>query len=123
MKVCDVIHGRTKSMEVRATSGAFPTGLIATGEVAVLEIGGDPHLQFGEESIAVDVMAGDSLVQILAETLPRLCWLAQVTPASGPAERLVIEVREFPNLFRWNEPVQIGINDQIVEDMRKRRKK
>jgi len=127
MKVCDVIHGRVATVELTRSDGErFPENLVSKAEVSLLKKdGSDLHLQMGEDIWPV---AGASprdqecLRQISTRNLPHLAWFVQGVPSKGAAERVLIQCHEFPTAFMWNEPVDIGVDDRIVEDMRKRRR-
>lgn len=128
MKVCDVIHGRIASVDIRRVDGErFPDSLVPKAEVFLIERGaGELLLQMGEDTWPVAGVAQrdqDLLRQFSAHGCPRLCWFAQAVPTKGPAEHLLIQLHEFPSPFAWNEPVDIGIDDKIVDDMRRRRRR
>jgi hypothetical protein len=128
MKVCDVIHGRLVTVELRRSDGErFPKNLVPKAEVFLIEKdGSDLQLQMGEDIWPVAGASPrdqDSLRQLTTRNLPYLAWFAQGVPAKGAAERVLIQFHEFPSAFVWNEPVDLGVDDKIVEDMRKRRRR
>ena len=128
MKVSDVIHGRTVTVDLRRTrDDSFPEGIVSMSEAFLLHgEGGEHRLRIGEEIWEVEGTIPrdqDILRQIGIRHLPRLAWLVQATPARGPAGRVLIQVHEFPATFVWNESVDIGVDDKVVDDMRKRRKR
>lgn len=128
MKVSDVIHGQEASVEIQRVDGErFPESLVPKAEVFLVERdAAELLLQMGEDTWPV-VGAGqrhqELLRQVSARGLPRLCWFLQAVPSKGPAERILLQLREFPSSFSWNEPVDIGVDDKIVDDMRKRRRR
>jgi hypothetical protein len=128
MKVCDVIHGGIVTVELGRSDGErFPENLIPKAEVFLLEKdGSELHLQMAED---VWPVAGtsprdqDSLRQFTTRNLPQLAWFVQGGPGKGAAERILVQFHEFPSAFVWNEPMDIAVDDKVVEDMRKRRRR
>ena len=128
MMVSDVIHGHVMTADLRRTDGDhFPEGLVAKSEVFLSSSEDSEHrLRAGPEAWEVDGAAArdrDTLRRIDIRALPRLAWLVQAAPANGPADRVLVQVHEFPTAFVWNEPVDIGVDDKVVDDVRKRRKR
>jgi len=125
MKVADLIYGRISVVELsRRDSSPFPKTLSNLAEAVLHQQGDDWLLRVGEDAWEV---AGhrpgdrDTLRALRTAALHRLCWLAQRTPNQGPPERLTLQVHEFAGAHEWDRPVQIGIDDRIVEDMRRQR--
>lgn len=130
MKVSDLIHGRIATADLRRADGdRFPEGLVSKSEAFLIDGQGGEfqlRLQAGDEIWVVEGAAprdGDTLGQLGARGLPRLAWLVQAVPAKGPADRILLQVHEFPTAFVWNEPVDIGVDDKVVDDMRKRQRR
>ena len=121
MKVSDVIHGRVATAHLRRADGdRFPEGLVAGAEMFLS--GGDHdgfRIRAGEDAWEVEGVAPPD-VDTLRRSLPRLAWLVQATPARGPDDRLLVQVHEFPAALDWDEPMDIGVDDRVVDDMRKR---
>lgn len=129
MNVSDVIHGRVVTVDLRRADGEhFPDDLAPKSEVFLTNgQGGEFLLRAGAETWEVegaDPRDHDALRQIGIRGLHRLAWLAQAAaPAGGRADRLLVQVHEFPAAFVWDEPVDIGVDDRIVDDLRKRQKR
>lgn len=129
MNVSDVIHGRLVTVDLRRADGErFPDGLVPKSEVFLTDgQGGELRLRTGAETWEVEGAEPrdrDTLRQIGIRALPRLAWLVQATAsAGGRADRLLVQVHEFPTAFVWEDPVDIGVDDRIVEDLRKRQKR
>lgn len=125
MKVCDVAHGRVTTLELRpSAAGGIPTRLPYNVEVALQEVAGDPSVCLGEDAwpvVGADIRGADALRGILSRNLPRLAWLVQQVPDKGTVEKLMLQVHEFPASYRWSEPMDIGVDDRLVEDLRKRK--
>ena len=125
MKVSDVIHGRVATAHLRRADGdRFPEGLVKGSEV--LLSGGDHdrfRIRVGEDAWGVegvDPADVDTLRRMGIRSLPRIAWLVQVAPGRGSADRLLLQVHEFPAALDWGRPMDIGVDDRVVEDMRKR---
>src|SRR4051812_35691394 len=120
MKVSDVIHGRVSTVELKRGDGEqFPETLVRKAEAFLLDQDGtDLQLQMGEDVWPV-VGAGprdeDRLRQLTTRNLPHLAWFVQAAPGKGPADRILVQFHEFPKALAWNEPVDIVIDDKIVE--------
>ena len=128
MKVSQVIHGRVTTLELhRVDEDRFPAGLPINAEVMLLdEDRGEFRIGVGEEVWSVTGAKdrdADQLRQIASRNLPQLVWLVQVTPARGDAESILVRIHEFPMAFSWPDSIEIGVDDRLVEDMRKRRKR
>lgn len=125
MNVSDVIHGRVATVDLRrADNESFPEGLVSKSEVFLHGDEGDElRLETGGEVWEIEGAAPrdrDTLRRIGIRGLPRLTWLAQATPARGPADRILIQTHEFPAALAWDEPMEVGVNDRLVDDLRKR---
>lgn len=128
MRVSDVIHGRVVTADLRRRSkDPFPEGLVSKSEVFLSSReDGELRLRAGANSWEVEgATAPDrsTLRQLDIRALPRLAWLVQPAPATGPADRVLIQIHEFPTTFIWNEPVDVSVDDKIVDDVRKRRER
>ena len=125
MNVSDVIHGRVASVDLRcADDKSLPDDVVSKSEVFLHgDEGGDLRLEIGGEVREVEGAAPrdrDTLRRIGIRGLPRLAWLAQTTPVRGPIDRVLIQVHEFPAALTWDEPMEIGVDDRLVDDLRKR---
>lgn len=131
MNVSDVIHGCVATIGLRrADNSAVPGGLTLKSEVFLYGDEGDAwRIEFGGEVWEVEGATPrdcETLHRIGLRGLPRLAWLAQATPPTrGAAGRnglghILIQLHEFPVALEWNEPMEIGVDDQLVDDLRKR---
>ena len=129
MNVSDVIHGRVVTVDLRRADGErFPEGLIPKSEVFLTNgQGGEFLLRAGAQAWEVEGAGPgdrDALRQLGIRGLPRLAWLVQAAPANGQADRVLVRIHEFPAAFVWDdEPVDVGVDDRIVDDLRKRQKR
>ena len=127
MRVTDIIHGRGATVDLRRTDGdMFPANLHADSEVFLQpDDFGEIRLRIGQEVWDVEGITPhdrESLRQIVLRRLHLLAWLVQADPVQGPAVSLLIEIREFPAAFVWNEAIDFGVDDKIVDDLRKRQR-
>ena len=125
MKVSDVIHGRVATADLRRADGdSFPEGLVAGAEMFLSSGDHDEfRIRAREDAWEVEGAAPpdvDTLRQVGIRGLPQLAWLVQATPARGPADRLLVRLNEFPAALDWDDPMDIGVDDRVVDDMRKR---
>ena len=126
MNVSDVIHGRVATIDLRhADDESFPEDLVSKSEVFLHgDEGGELRLENGGNVREVEGAAPrdcDTLRRIGIHRLPRLIWLAQATPPAGRAAgRILIQVHEFPAALAWDEPMEVGVDDRLVDDLRTR---
>lgn len=68
----------------------------------------------------------DALHRVAIGGLPRLVWVVQTNrpssmhPASSRPTEVLIQVHEFPSGIAWDEAMEIGVDDRLVDDLRKR---
>jgi hypothetical protein len=127
MKVSDSIHGRISSVELVLGAGeSFPASIAPLSE-AILHPQPDADgwlLRIGEDAWAVEAATSadtDTLRGLRGGAAQRLCWIAQRTPPQGAPERLNLQVHEFAATHEWGEPIRIGIDDRLVDEMRRQR--
>ena len=125
MKVPDVINGRMTTADLHGIDGeGFPAGLTSSSEVFLhCAARCEFQLQIEERVWTVEGTKPrdrEILRQIGTRDLPRLVWLVQGTQATAPSQNLLIKIHEFPMAFVWKDPMDIGIDDRIVEDISKR---
>ena len=128
MKVSDVIHGRIATISLkRPDGGEFPEGVSWKSEVRLFfEDGLGCRLHLGEEIVDVagaDPQDEDVLSKIAGRALPRLAWVAQQPGKDGMRSRLLLQTHEFPASYDWSDPFEFGVDDKIIESMRKRRER
>jgi len=127
MKASDLEYGRVSSIGL-ILSGAFATQLL---------IGMEVSLTFDSATLDASLIvdgtvypvggATDSDKAILrligTRNLPKVCWIVARWPKVGPAEGGTIQVREFPRAMSWSEVMEIAVDDMVVDDVRKKRRK
>ena len=62
-----------------------------------------------------------SLMKLVERDYPRLCWVSGRYPKEGPAERVLIQTHEFRQRQTWPVDIEMGIDDKVVDDARKKR--
>jgi hypothetical protein len=123
VKVSELDHGRLTTVELRRVDGdAFGRDL-SSGTEVWLSVHEDGLWLHGRERRwpvegtraqdheAAQRLAGGALVHV--------AWVVQVATTG----QVVVQVHEFASALRWDEAIEIGIDERIVEDMRKRRKR
>ncbi|WP_295404542.1 hypothetical protein [uncultured Thiocystis sp.] len=99
MKVSDLIHGRTSSVELRRSEDEpFPKTISPLSEATLHhQDSGVWLLRIGEDDWEVKGVSGadqDALRNLRTGALHRLCWLAQKTPDTGLPKRLTLQIHE-----------------------------
>ena len=130
MKISDIQHGKSTVVEVVPVSpGKFGT-LHALDEAELYSSGleSDALLRIGQDSWTIEGMDAhhdELLRRILLRGLPRVAWVAALRPGESPpaTASLVLEVREFPSDNVWPEPVELGVDEKVVEFARKKRRR
>ena len=131
MNVSDVIHGRVATIDLRHVDDeSFPGNLVTMPEALLYQgEGGELRLQIDGEAHAVEGATPrdcDTLRRIETRGLPRLLWLVQTPqPTGNPTDRIgtsriLIQVHEFPAALVWDEPMEVGVDERFVGDLRKR---
>ena len=131
MNVSDVIHGRVATVDLHhAGDEGFPKDLVSKSEVFLHgDEGGELRLKIGGDVWEIEGAAPrdcDTLRRIGIRGLPRLVWLVQTTPPAGGSTGrdglgcILIQVHEFPTALAWDEPMEVGVDDRLVDDLRKR---
>jgi len=129
MKISDVQRGKSTVVEVKpSTSGDFGAlGALAEVDLFASELESEALIRAGKTSWSVegvDARQQDLLSGVLVRALPRVAWVAARRPKDRnvPATSVIIEVREFPSENIWPQPVDLGVDEKVVEMVRKKRK-
>ena len=125
MNVSDVVHGRTATVDLRRADGeVFPQGLVAKLEVFLFgDDGADLRLQIDGNVWEVEGATPhdrDVLRRVALHSLPRLVWLAQGASTRRNAASVLVQIHEFPSALTVDEPMEIGVDERVVDDLRKR---
>ncbi|MDF1552528.1 MAG: AAA domain-containing protein [Deferrisomatales bacterium] len=129
MRISDVQRGKPTALEVVPASKGDFGPLTAMTEVELFSSGleSEALIRVGEAAWAIDganAHQQELLEGVLLRALPRVAWIAARHPNDEKvaATSLVIEVREFPSENVWPQPVDLGVDEKIVEHVRGKRR-
>jgi hypothetical protein len=129
MRVSDIQRGKLTVVEVKPASGDNFDAVSTLDEVELFasEMESENLIRVGPMSWSiegVDAHQQELLDDILLRALPKMAWVTARHPKDRavPATSLLIEVREFPSENLWYEPVELGVDEKLVELVRKKRK-
>ena len=129
MRISDVQHGKPTVLEVvpgaKDDFGPLPT----MTEVKIYSSGleSEALLCVGKSTWTIEGSNAhhqDLLSDVLLRALPRVAWVAAREPSDEKvgAASLVLEIREFPSENDWPQPVDLGVDEKVVESVRSKRK-
>ncbi|HHH28826.1 MAG TPA: hypothetical protein ENK57_10850, partial [Polyangiaceae bacterium] len=129
MKISDVQRGKSTVLEVvPAAKDDFGT-ITSQTEVELFSSGleSEALMRVGKSSWAIEganAHQQELLAGVLLRALPRVAWVAARHPNDDKlaATSLVVEVREFPSENVWPQPVDLGVDEKVVEYVRGKRK-
>jgi len=128
MQVSDIEHGERTTLELQPAHDADFGKQIQQGTEAALFF--EPTdtflLQIGAESWTVKGINEDyqlALTEMINRNLPKLCWVAAHMPKQKHTQTIMLQVHEFPNLYIWHDPIELGVDEKIVAQIRKKRQK
>ncbi len=129
MNVSDIRYGKQTIIEIKPTSQDDFGELSALTEVDFYstELESEILLSIGEKAWSIEganPRNHELLNSLIRRSLPSISWVIARIPkqTSVPATKLTLEVREYPSDHIWPDAVEIGIDEKILEDVRKRRK-
>ncbi|MFO0575496.1 MAG: AAA domain-containing protein [Polyangia bacterium] len=124
MRADQILSGEIATLELRpelvAEFGPLPERseaslLLGEGGTALLQIGGRQWAVSGKES------RDESLLRRIGErNLPRVCWVAGAQPSAAAASSVLLQIHSFPSQLIWVAAVDIGVDEKIVEEVRRR---
>jgi hypothetical protein len=117
MKVAEISGGVAATVRVRSTSGPFRPVPSREREVALVRSADQTLLRSGADVWAVEgVTPSDTtqLTDVVVSGLPVVAYVAQAAQ-----EALVVETRRFTQELRIAEPMQIGLDDKVMDDVRR----
>ena len=128
VNVCDIQQGAVKIIELNRTGGDHFEMAIAVRSEAVLQYNDTSNSTFltigGNHVWAVegaDKKNSSILSRLMERNLPRLCWVMAASPKRGDTKSITLQAHEFPSRYEWSEPLDLGIDEKIVDDIRKKR--
>lgn len=117
MKVAEISGGVTATLRVKSTGGLFTPAPDRDEEVALVHSGDQTLLRHEADAWSVEgVTPSDTtqLTDVVVSGLPVIAYVAQAGP-----EALVVETRRFTQELRIAEPMQIGLDDKVMDDVRR----
>lgn len=116
MKIAEVSGGLAATLRIRPMSGSFQPLPSREDEVQLVRSGDQTLLSFAKAVWAVEgVKPSDTteLVTVVGSGLPMVAYVVQATAAS-----LALETRRFTQELRVTEPLQFGVDEKVLEDIR-----
>lgn len=117
MKLSNLALGRISTLDL-SMQGELRR-IPATGdEVLLVDRDGCMSAHFVDQSVDVSgVHPRDRqlLEQLASHSLPRIAWLVQHRD-----DRLLVQVHEFAGSFVWPEPVELGVDERILDELTRR---
>ena len=117
MKVAEMTGGVTATLRVRSTGGPFPRLPQREEEVEWVQSADQTLMSLAGMVCAVEgVTPSDSteLLTIVGSGLPLVGFVAHTMP-----DRLVVETRRYTQELRIVEPMQLGVDEKVLDDMRR----
>ena len=117
MKVAEIAGGVATTLRVRSTSGPFQPVPQREEEVELVRSADQTLLTASGDAWAVEGVtpADDTeLVAAIGSGLPMVAFVAKAAK-----ETLVIETRRFTQEIRIVEPMQIGLDEKVLDDIRR----
>lgn len=94
---------------------AEATLVLGDGGIALLQIGETQWVVTGTDS------RNESVLRRIGErNLPRICWVARAQKNGDVAQSILLQIHSFPSQLIWVAAVDIGVDEKIVEDVRRR---
>ncbi|TLM67375.1 MAG: DNA/RNA helicase [Deltaproteobacteria bacterium] len=129
MNVHQVPHGGMTAVGVRPARGdAFGLEVRPKTEVFLFfnETTDELLMKVGDHAISItgeNPGDNETLGRLRSKGLPRICWVAAALPTKVETRRITLQIHEFPARYEWPETVDLGIDDKVVEDVRRREDK
>ncbi len=124
MKLELLQYGNVNTLRLRASAGAFASG-IPKGVEARLQFsqsGRDVVLAYSgraDEVEPADDASKRAVDKIRATDPPRLCWVASTTSGGG-GQTVILQVHKFRSAVHWPEKMEIAVDERIVERVSQR---
>jgi len=117
MKVAELVGGVAATLRVRSTDGQFQPLPQPEDEVVLVRSGDQTLLTVGGAVWAVEgstLADGAELIAVVGSGLPLVAFVAQAT-----VNALVIETHRFTQELRIVEPMQLGLDEKVLDDIRR----
>lgn len=125
MRLSELPHGSITTFQVQPLEGHLPPSLVVGSEVSIF-------LEPTTRELLLSIAGGAFLVRarghadepglssVVQHNLPRIAWLAARHPRQGEVEYISLQVHEFSRSHQFAGPFDMGLDDRIVEDIRRR---
>lgn len=126
MRVCDLIVGRIETLEVTRRDGQLFEPRPDAGAEVMLHTGEALDGALMATPVGTFAVAGanprnhEALLEVLDRGLARVAWLSVVRPAAGNVDRLAVTIHEFSAGDLLPAPLEIGLDEAALEDVRAR---
>lgn len=120
MKISEVSGGRAATLRIKSTSGAFQPIPEREDEVVLVRSADQTLLKCKVCICSIEgITPADTtqLTDVVVSGLPILAYVAQAT-----ADTLVIETRRFTQEIRIEDPMQFGLDEKVMDDVRQGQK-
>jgi len=129
MRVSDIQRGKQTILEIQPSMQDDFGELENLSEINVYssELESEALLRAGENAWSIEgtnTRNQELLDSLLNRALPYIAWVVARYPKQIhiPAEKLILEINEFPSEYVWPELVEIGVDEKTVGFMRKKRR-
>lgn len=126
MNIHDLAAGTVSTFEVVPKAIAGFDLVIEPRAEAVLQFSdgtGDSVLRIGTSAWVVegaDKRSIEAIRRLRDRNLPRVAWVASVRPRGRKSTAVLMQVHEFPVRYDWPNPVDIGVDDALVDQVRQK---
>lgn len=123
MRIHAIRHGSQCRLTLRPTADdELPADLEHGAEIGLVDASAlaCTALRWRERFLPVQADSpreADALAHILHTNLPRVVWVAAIDPKE---RTLVVQIHQFTESMGWAEAIEIGVDDRLVDDARKR---
>ncbi len=126
MRIFELQQGRTYVLDIEQVNEApFTEEWTPRSEVILQHSEAEGWLlQRNDWICAIQGSTGDYkdiLHRLAIRRLPYLAWIVQRIPPKGKNNGLSIQIHEFNSVHNWSDPIDIGLNDQSMESIRRQR--
>jgi hypothetical protein len=118
MKVDEIRDANAETLEIVPVGGSFDPLPVRRSEISLAHGDNEILLRWKQHVIAVaggDARRQAALESVLENTGPLIAWVAEAS-----AQRASIRVHRFFKELPFEEPIAIGIDDLVLEDLRRR---
>lgn len=123
MRLSELAHGRVSTIEVEADGAGSADGLSGVPlRIFQPDASDEALLAGGGEAWAIHGASPrdeSELDRVLEAGRPRVVWVAANRPSDRSDAALSIQVHEFTSENLWTEPVTLGVDEAVLESLRR----